>query len=431
MKLSYKFSKSYLFRGLDFLFGPRTFFNLSESRLVSWLNRFNRPYVSEIAVGISIFLVFYKGLLGRFVPLSLSLAVPLLLLVALVFVDKKKLVFNKPALWLGAFLMLLMFSGFWAIFSGANPVIIFLGILLYLQFVLAFLVGQGVGQEKVGRNVIALSMPAAIYGIWQYLSGSANSQIWFSSFENLNATRAFAWFGSPNVLGIVMAFVAALSLFELLAKKKVVFGVTFAVSLFALFATYSRTAWLGFAIATAICLVVMNYKYIFVAPLALLVLLFGSIRNRIFALLNPQYLVDASLDGRLWAVTNGGYLWSRAPIFGYGPGSYGGQIAQTNASPIYLLGMQNGYTPLYFTDNQWLELLIQGGIFALVAIFAFFTSAVWEIAAIFKVNKNRAILGSLAVLIILGFSGIFANVLEFGAVALPAGLIIGGALNES
>ena len=128
---------------------------------------------------------------------------------------------------------------------------------------------------------------------------------------------------------------------------------------------------------------------------------------------------------------NGLFIFKKYPFIGTGPGSYGGKLALNYTSPVYLEGIQNGYTALYYTDNQYLEILIQGGLLGIFSFGGFVISALVSLVHKYKGNKDLMTLTGLAVFICFLTSGLFANVLEFGAIAVPMAIILGAELGET
>jgi putative inorganic carbon (HCO3(-)) transporter len=122
---------------------------------------------------------------------------------------------------------------------------------------------------------------------------------------------------------------------------------------------------------------------------------------------------------------------SKGPSSGRARGTYGGQIALNNTSPIYHLGLQNGYVALAFTDNQWLEILVQTGVVGVFAFLGFAISTTWDLIKRFLQKRNPLILTGLATFFCFIICGFAANILEFSTIAVPVGIIIGSALNES
>lgn len=125
------------------------------------------------------------------------------------------------------------------------------------------------------------------------------------------------------------------------------------------------------------------------------------------------------------------YLWEKKPLFGWGPGSYGGITARQNASPVYFEGLQNGYVPIYFTDSQWLQTLAQLGFFGLFALFGFFIAAITNLINLWKEKRDPLLLGGIMIVPFLFVAGLTSNIIEFSTVIIPSCLIIGSALNES
>jgi O-antigen ligase len=136
-------------------------------------------------------------------------------------------------------------------------------------------------------------------------------------------------------------------------------------------------------------------------------------------------MVDSTLDGRIWANTNALEIFQKHPIIGSGPGSYGGQTAIYNNSPIYLEGMQNGYVALPYTDNQWLQILVQTGIFGIAFIIMFFISYIANNLIQFKKNSSMLSVGMIAIVASVVINGFFANIWEFSAIATLSGSYLG------
>ena len=118
-------------------------------------------------------------------------------------------------------------------------------------------------------------------------------------------------------------------------------------------------------------------------------------------------------------------------FWGTGPGTYGGQTAIENASPIYLGGIQDGYTALYYTDNEWLQILVQTGIVGFVSFVIFVATALASIFRKFKEKGDIIVLSVISSLICFLVAGFFSNVLEFGVLSVTVGALIGATLNET
>jgi O-antigen ligase len=277
---------------------------------------------------------------------------------------------------------------------------------------------------KVLKYLIFLSLPMTLAGLNQFIMRVQSSNIWVSAKE-VGTNRVFAFLGSPNVLGVLLALVALLSLGIFLEEKKKLFLIISLMNVFVVGLTLSRSAWLGLIFGIGAALVLWNYKYLFLAPLTFVFLVIPQVRRRIVAATTPEYFLDSTLDGRIWSFINGAHILKQKPIFGTGPGTYGGQLAVNYASPIYLKSIQNGYTALYYTDNQYLELLVQTGVLGFLAFLGLVISVIVELIEKFKVKHSKITLAVFACFVCFLVASFFANNLEFTAVAMPMALMLG------
>jgi len=177
--------------------------------------------------------------------------------------------------------------------------------------------------------------------------------------------------------------------------------------------------------------VIYNYKYVIYLPLLALGLLIPQVRNRLFLSVSQDYIFDSTLDGRIWAFQNGFYIFQKHPLLGTGPGSYGGKLALNYASPTYLEGVQSGYTALYFTDNQYLQILTQSGILGILAFAGFVVASFSFLIRKYIAKKDIMSLATVGIFACFLVSGLFANVLEFGAIAIVIGLLLGKEMSDN
>jgi len=401
---------------------------VSESFVGGFAQQLSVPIISEGLLLIAVALFWYEGFFSSVGLGFLSgAAIPsLLLLFALIFADKSKIRVSRPVVFLIAFFIVALFSGVLATGRGIGPILILSGWALFFQFLVAILAAQGAASPKrLLRNILFLSLPMIVVGAYQFIANQATSRLWVAASETNISTRAFAFFGSPNVLGAVLAIVALVAFGLFLSEKnKYVAGISVLATVVTVF-TFSRSAWIGLVAGIALVLVIRNYKLVILSPLALFALLFSQVRTRLFTVLTPSYWFDSSLDGRLWSLNNGFHIWSKYPLFGTGPGTYGGKLALNASSPVYLQGIQNGYVALYFTDNQWLQLLVQTGLVG-VALFSLFVAEMfYQLISQYNKHKDALTLGIIGAFVAFIITGFFGNVLEFGAIAVPMGIILG------
>jgi len=407
---------------------------LSESFLGRLTQRVSISVVCECLLLLSVALFWYEGFL-RGVGISflgVAMIPSILLLLALVFADKSKIRILRPHIYLIIFFAVALFSGVLAAGRGISAVLIFSGWILFAQFLIAILAAQGISKpRRLLKNLVYLSIPMIVVGAYQVISQQATSKLWLSAAEKGITTRAFAFFGSPNVLGAVLAMVALVSAGIYFSEKNNYMAI---VSIFATIVTiftFSRSAWLGLAAGVLVILIIKNWKLVLLSPVALLTLFSSQVRTRILTVFTPSYWFDSSLDGRLWSVNNGLNLLSKYPLFGTGPGTYGGQLALNYASPVYLQGIQNGYVALYFTDNQWLQLIVQTGIIGIIFFILFCVQMFYRLVSKYNGHRDMVTLGILGGFVAFLTAGFFGNVLEFGAISVFMGILLGISLNET
>jgi len=430
--LKNEFKKSSTKSFFDKLFVGGKEYRVSESLVGRATKSIYLPHLSEVCLALSVVLFWYEGLLSKYLPfLANNMFASLLLVFALIFARKDNIVFSKMHFWYLGFLVLSLFSAVFAAFQGINVNLLISGWLLFVQFGLAIFVAQSI-DKKTGclKGLVFLSLPLAAAGIYQFAVREKTSSLWLSPFETGIDTRAFAFFGSPNVLGILLAIIAIITLGFYIKEKKLYYLAITLADVLAVGFTFSRSAWLGLLAGLVVMALFIKPKLVIFSPAVFLLLLIPQVRNRIEIASTGKYLTDSSLDGRIWSFINSKYIFEKYPIFGSGPGSYGGKVAAENASPIYLQSIQNGYTALYFTDNQFLEVLVQAGLLGFVAFLGFVVAVFVNLIAKFKKNKDIVLLASLASFICFLVSGLFANVLEYGAVVVPMGVILGSVLSE-
>lgn len=431
MKISKKYKQSVLSKVVDLLFRPKIVFDLENTKSFKLPSKLNYPKISSILLSLSVITFFFEGFFVKTMSFDISFLIPILLTGSLLLSDKKKILAHKSLIWYLSFLLVAVISSIIALSFSISPKLLLLGFLLYTQFGFAIMIGQTLDLKKVISGLSLLGLPIALVGIYQFVFKVQTSSLWVSPVETGIATRAFAFFGSPNVFGILMAIISLLAIGLTISKRIWQFGFLSSIFLIAMVFSFSRTAWIGCGVGLVLMLLFINWRFIFLGFFAPLMLLVTQVRTRILTIFSSEYAIDSSLDGRLWAINNGFHIFKQNPILGTGPGTYGGQLSANYSSPIYHFGLQNGYIALYFTDNQWLEILVQTGILGIMTFFGFVISTIWALIANFLKKRNWLVLSALSGLVCFLVCGLGANVLEFGAIAVPMGLILGSALNES
>lgn len=399
-----------------------------DSKIIKLFSRINNQILSVVFIFLSLVCFWYEGWflsIGLGLVSSFNLAT-IFLFLAVLFCDKKRLKSTKQIIYLTIFTIILFLSSLVASISGLEMGMIFTGSLLFCQFVFAFLVGSTYKNKNLVINLIlSASTPLLVVGFYQIFFGGETSKLWVSASENLISTRIYGFFGSPNVFAGVLMVTAIVSLFKLFESKKWYYLTYLIASLVLLIFTFSRSAWIGGFVGIALSLILKNWRFILLIPTGLLSFLFPSIRQRVLVAFSHKYLVDSAIDGRIWATNNAFVIFKNSSVIGTGPGSYGGQTAIYYNSPVYLQGMQNGYIAIPYTDNQWIQILVQTGFVGTLSLVGFFVSHLVNNVRQYNRSKNYLSLGVIAVTISVVVFGVFANVLEFGAVSVLAGVYLG------
>ena len=418
--ISFKLCKAFFWDNSRVLF--------KDSKILQKLNIFNNQYLSIIFLGLSILSVWYESLftlLGAGWVESFNLGA-IFLFLAFLFCDKRRILSTKSVIYLMLFLFISLVSCLWASLMGLELGMLLIGFLLFCQFVFAFVTASTYKDKFTFINIIlVVSLPSLAVGIFQGFFGAATSRLWVSIAEQLVDSRAFAFFSSPNILGSVCMVMSIVAITAWLDQRKWCYLVYTLLAILTLILTFSRSAWLGLAIGIIVALIIKNWKLMAFTPLGFLALLVPSIRQRLLVVFSQSYLVDAALDGRIWSFNNAIEIFKSSPLIGTGPGTYGGQTAIYYDSPIYLRGMQNGYVALPYTDNQWLQVLVQTGVIGALSMGCFFVSHFVSNLRQYIRARQYFSLGIIAATAAIIVNGAFANILEFGAVSILAGAYLG------
>lgn len=425
MQIKELYKKSLTSKLLNFLFKDNLDIKFADTFTGKILSIISVPLVAELTLVFSIFLLWYEGLFVKYFPIiGNSYFLPTILLAGFLFSNKKELRLKKYHLYYLIFIFISAFSAVFAV-NFIEKDILFVGIFIFLQFGMFLLIAESVRRKLlVLKGLIIMGLPLTLVAFYQVVT-RVETRLWFSFYES-GTTRAFAFFGSPNVLGLVMAILAIVSICLFLESNKKMYLIPTVLYLVTVILTFSREAWLAF-LGGALVISFFVFKKMFWGLLLAAPVLGGvipQIRERFMTIFNPNYIFDSYLDGRIWAAINANFLFKQKPFLGWGPGSYGGQTALTNSSPVYLEGIQNGYTALYFTDNQYLEILVQTGFLGTMAFGMFLISFLAQRAVRITKNNYMALSGP-GVFVAFLVGGMFANVLEFGAVSALTAVVMG------
>jgi O-antigen ligase len=210
---------------------------------------------------------------------------------------------------------------------------------------------------------LAASVFLALHGLYQYATHAPMPASWVDAHETTLGTRAYSIVENPNGLGAFLAMGSLISLALVLGKIstrwRVVMAFVTLVLVAGLGATFSRGAWLGFALGAAALLALSRPRLLGgLAAVALLspLVLPAAITNRVAFAFSSEYLAKSANAGRLlmWDVAL--FRIADHPWFGVGLGTFGGTSA-------YLFDLSR-----HWVDNFYLQLAAEGG---LILLFAF------------------------------------------------------------
>ncbi len=219
--------------------------------------------------------------------------------------------------------------------------------------------------DAVVELIVLVGTAVSFYGILQYIFGwGYQSAAWVdSSMFSAIGFRVTATLENPNMLGQYLLLTIPLGGARLLSAKGMVqrlyyFGCC-AIMCLCMILTYSRGAWLGLLFAGAVFVVMINPRFIMLAPFALIALYFVLPETVISRFTSIGNLTDNSTSYRvnIWlgtlAMLKDGY-W----LCGIGPGD--GAFNQ-----IYPAYSFNAITTPH-SHNLFLQIMCDAGVCALV-----------------------------------------------------------------
>lgn len=389
--------------------------------------------IKTILIGLTIGYIFVNFIIRRiglpaFVG-SIWDEVLLLLLFAYVLVDQVK---NKGDLAhnltpMGLPLAIYLGIGIsHAMMVAPNPGIAFEGFRAVFQqvlwyFPLAQLIRKSEDTEKIIKLMLAMGLFLGVHSVYQYLVGVPMPGNWVDVTETVR-TRAFSIVGSPNILGALFVLLIPMSLAMVLVSKdrrhKLAYGSIGLLMLLGLFFTLSRGAWLAFAFAIFIFIIIYNPKLIlpFIFLGGVFIMSSGTMSQRLLFMLSPSYMAKSSQAGRLYRWGVGIERWKTSKFLGLGLGRYGGAVAMNNQlAPFYL-------------DNYYLKTLTEMGIYGVAGLaFVIITFLIFSLKIIRVQGDRRKKL--LTIGLFSGAMGVFAqnfveNIFEVPAMAIYVWIIM-------
>ncbi len=199
----------------------------------------------------------------------------------------------------------------------------------------------------------------AIHGVYEYIVKVPIPSYWLSLGEHVR-TRVYSLYGSPNILGSYMAFIAptafGIALYEKKRGPRLFYGAAAAVSCMTLLFTYTRAAWIACFIGLLVFtwLIDKRLTILTIAVTVLAVLFVPPIHSRVALFLSPVYWVQTVQSGRIARWGNAYNQMRTNPLFGVGLGRYGGAVAAQ-------------YFGITYVDGEYFKTLAEIGLVGLLS----------------------------------------------------------------
>jgi len=255
-------------------------------------------------------------------------------------------------------------SGVAAVLMGTMPLATFAFAGLILGERLARVQFGGLALGFLGLLFLVSSVFVSAIGIRQYVIGDLGHVSWLDASANPNIkARAYSTFNNPNVLGEYLVAVLMMNLMLIGTSKnilrKFILLIPLGINTLTLLLTFSRGAWIGFAFAFVIMVIVYEKRFLPIIVLAGILSLFVLPQvfvDRILTIFISSG--DSSTDYRVFIWFGSKNILKDYWLFGTGLG-YG------SFSKIYSL-YRMGEIYAAHSHNIFYEILIETGIFGLM-----------------------------------------------------------------
>ncbi len=177
-------------------------------------------------------------------------------------------------------------------------------------------------------------------------------------------TRAYSVVQNPNVLGGILAMGGLLSLSLALSRavtgvRRIAVAMVCVIQLGGLAVTFSRGAWIGFAIGLVAMIVLAYRRYVLAVAAAVVVGWFAApqvfIQRLLFSFSSTYAAKSSTGQGRLWRWDAALQHIADKPLLGVGLGTFGGTTA-------YMFGYWS-----IWVDNFYLQMAAEGGLLLLAS----------------------------------------------------------------
>ena len=296
---------------------------------------------------------------------------------------------------LGFFLIFMFISSIFS-FSAKKSILVWGLYLIFIGYY--FTITNAVKTKKQLYSIIRLFVIAgffvSIYGIAQYVFGWDTQNAWIDEEMFENATmRAYSTMGNPNVLGEYLLLLIPLCMFLFIKSsaktlQKWFWLVAAGAGTLCMVLTQSRGCWIGLFLAAAIFVTFYNGKLWGLLPFLLLALPFVLPQTMIDRFLSVGNLEDSSTSYRVFI-----WLGTISMLRDFWIGGIGmGEGAFRTVYPFY------SYNSIIapHSHNLYLQLLVEGGISALIIFLVTIIIYIKKTSEIFSGRGKESIDGVFA-----------------------------------
>lgn len=295
----------------------------------------------------------------------------------------------------------------------------------YSSLIFAFQFTSQNFRDSILRKLMLSGTIFTIFGFIQYFWYSNLGNLYYAGWDE-HLYRLFSTMFDPNFAGVflVLVFILVFSRF-FHSKNKLIYGTLCLMSLFAIYLTYSRSAFISL-IAGIVSFLIINRKSKVIVPtfifLALLLLVFSNFN---IEGLNPLRL--ASSEARIASAKEAIYIISKNPLFGVGFNAYRYAQVKYGLRDRVNTTLSNADAG---TDNSMLFILATTGLVGFIAflnIIRHFFSTIPK-----KVIRGNEILSSSILPSVIAWiiSSMFVNSLFYTPILAFMYILIGVTVNK-
>lgn len=242
-------------------------------------------------------------------------------------------------------------------------------------------------QPRQYRRLVALFLTVAaltvFYGFFQRAIGLEAAADWeMRRYHGDIGLRVFSTMVNPNTYGAYLVVMLGLTLNLFLTfikvdrKKGLALGSLVTLLFVGLVMTYSRMSLISLFVASLAFVAIRRRKYlpaVILGIVMVLLLLPPEFYVRLSFVFSPEYIALSLKGGRLYLAGKSWEIIRASPLFGVGPGRFGGSVAGIFLSPLYeYLGM-----PYHMNlDNFYFQVWTETGTLGLLAFLWLFVAMV-------------------------------------------------------